>query len=104
MTKNLYYVILNETTGEELAHLGNNHTLYNDAWNPCDTVTCRFYLWVNGRTYQARKEDLRNKAVDFSNNQVPGLDLIELEIIRAFFEKYGRRYGLLKEFKENGII
>jgi hypothetical protein len=104
MTKNIYYVIFNETTGEELAHLGTYHTRYIDAWNPCDRITSGFYLGVNGRTYQARKEDLRNKAVEFSNNQAPGLDLIELEIIWAFFEKYGRRYGLLKEFKENAII
>ena len=102
--KNLYYVIRNERTGEEVAHLGNNHTIYNDAWSPYDTVTSRFYLWVNGRTYQARKQDLENKAIEFSNNQAPGLDLLELETIRAFFEKYGRRYGLLKDFRENGII
>lgn len=62
-------------------------------------------LTVSGRTYQERKNDLHNKAVEWSNTQgsYPRWSYGELAIIEGFFETNGRRYGLLKEFKENCI-
>ena len=32
------------------------------------------------------------------------LDYLKLTEKQAYFEKLGKRYGLIKEFKENGII
>ena len=59
---------------------------------------------VSGKTYQAKKEDLRQQAIDYSNIQsVLNLYGSEVAEISAFFEKNGKRYGLLKEFRENGI-
>lgn len=62
-------------------------------------------LIVSGRTYQERKNDLHNKAVEWSNTQgsYPRWSYGELGEIQDFFEKNGKRYGLLKEFKENAI-
>lgn len=102
--KNLYYVIYNERTQETIATLGNNHTFYNDTWSPCDKVICSFYLSIRGKTYQEKKNHIQALAIEWSNNQAPGLDWVDLSIIYNFFEKYGRRYGLVKEFKENCII
>ena len=61
---------------------------------------------VSGRTYQERKADLHDKAVEWSNNQglYPAWSWGEIADINGFFEEQGRRYGLTKEFKENGII
>lgn len=57
-----------------------------------------------GKSYADKKALLRDQAIDYSlqNNFVMyGSDLVE---IGAYFEKYGKRYGLIKEFRENGII
>ena len=58
----------------------------------------------NKQTYEGRKEVLRSEAVkwqeNFSKNNYSYHQLSEWQ---NFFEEYGKKYGLLKEFKENGI-
>ena len=56
--------------------------------------------------YQKNKERIRQKAIDFSNSFLQGTVYYysELSEIQSYFEKQGKRYGLLKEFKENCII
>lgn len=56
------------------------------------------------KTYQERKEEIRNEAIewqyDFSNHNYSYYELMEFG---EYFYKLGKRYGLLKEFHENGI-
>lgn len=63
-------------------------------------------LTVSGKTYLDRKNDLRNKAIEWSNTQgeYGAWSYGELSIINDYFEYYGRKYGLTKEFEVNGII
>lgn len=55
--------------------------------------------------YQKAKEKARNEAIewqsDFANHNY---SYSELAFYSAYFEKKARRYGLVKEFKENAII
>ena len=55
--------------------------------------------------YKERKEKARNKAIDwqadFCNHSYSYSELADFS---AYFEKLGRRYGLIREFRENGII
>ena len=62
-------------------------------------------LTISGRTYNERKNDLRNKAIEYQNSWYDfcGFSYGELAIINDFFETNGRRYGLLTDFKENAI-
>lgn len=57
------------------------------------------------KNYKALQEVLRNFAVEwqymFSELCYSWGDLAEWS---AFFEEYGKKYGLLREFRENGII
>ena len=55
--------------------------------------------------YQKGKEKARNEAIDWqadfdNHNYSYG----ELAYFSDYFETKARRYGLVKEFKENGII
>ena len=56
-------------------------------------------------TYQKAKERARNKAkewqMDFCNHNYSWGEII---YYGEYFEKLAKRYGLVKEFKENGII
>ena len=56
-------------------------------------------------TYQKQKQKARRQAInwqlDFDNHDY---DVIECIRWIWYFEKLGKRYGLLKEFRENGII
>ena len=55
--------------------------------------------------YQRSKENARNKAVewqlDFCNHDY---SYGELAYYGEYFSRLARRYGLVREFKENGII
>ena len=55
--------------------------------------------------YQMEKEKARNKAIewqqDFDNHSYSYAELVYFE---SYFTRLGKRYGLTKEFRENGII
>ena len=70
-----------------------------------EQIICYIPMVVSGKTYQERKNDLHEKAVEWSNNQgeYAAWSYGELGEIQDFFEKNGRRYGLLTEFRENAI-
>ena len=72
---------------------------------PEDNILLYIPLQVSGKTYQARRNDLREKATEWSNGlgEYPNWSYSELGDISDFFERNGRRYGLLKEFQENAI-
>ena len=55
--------------------------------------------------YAEKKEQVRQQAIDWqrdfcNHNYSYG----ELAFYSDYFEKLGRRYGLIKEFRENAII
>ena len=55
--------------------------------------------------YQKRKENARNKAIRFQSTlDEYNLSWGELAEWQDYFYKLARRYGLVKEFKENAII
>ena len=55
--------------------------------------------------YQAAKDKARNEAIDWQAScGEHDYSYGEFAECQEHFEKLGRRYGLLTEFKENGII
>ena len=55
--------------------------------------------------YQEEKEKTRNEAIDWQADFVNhNYSYGELAYSLDYFEKKARRYGLVKEFRENGII
>lgn len=55
--------------------------------------------------YQVRKEEARRTAQEWQHNaSEKNYSYSELQWYQSYFEKLGKRYGLLKEFRENGII
>ena len=55
-------------------------------------------------TYQQKKEQVRNEAIDWQYEVAEmSLSYGELAEAQGHFERLGRRYGLLREFRENAI-
>jgi len=52
--------------------------------------------------YQKRKAEVREEAIEYSYSEEE-LSYAELADKNDYFEKMGKRYGLLKEFRENAI-
>lgn len=79
---------------------------YKDTFSPSTVVLENIDLTVHGKTYADRKEDVRNKAIDYQNIPALGMSLYmsEVAIFGEYFAAQGKRYGLLREFRENAII
>ena len=56
------------------------------------------------KTYEQRKEEARQEAIDWQYEAGErSMSYGELAEAGEYFEKLGRRYGLLREFRENAI-
>ena len=56
-------------------------------------------------SYESKKAIARNIAIEWQNNFCNfRYDFFDLSNWCDFFEEIGRKYGLLKEFRENGIL
>ena len=56
--------------------------------------------------YQNMKNHIREQAIEFQNSFNEGVSwsYAGLGMMYDYFLEMGRRYGLLREFRENGII
>ena len=55
-----------------------------------------------GKTYHDKKKWLQNKAIALSGYDYD-ISWLELSNLQDYFLQYGKKYGLLKEFRENAI-
>ena len=98
--------VYKDTNGEIKNNIYYNFDIwFRDTFSPATEVLTCFMLKVVGETYEQKKEDLKQKAIEFQNTwQVVSWSYSEITEISDFFYKNGKRYGLLREFRENGII
>ena len=63
-------------------------------------------LVISGNNYQDRKDDIKNKAIEYQRTfyDFCNYSYGELASITEFFETAGKRYGLITEFKNECII
>lgn len=79
------------------------------AWHVLHGTKTLFYLpfQIDGKTYQARKESLRDLAIEYQYNNDGDTDIqlsmSELADVFEFFKINGKKYGILREFRENCI-
>lgn len=82
----------------------------NDLLNVCeiekDNILFYIPLEITGKTYQEKKNNLRELAIDYQRTyyEFCNYSYGELIEISNFFETTGKRYGLITEFKNEGII
>ena len=104
MTNVMFFASFEDAHGKEQASLYFDYpSFFRDTFSPKCKIIQMIDFKVIGKNYTERKENLRDIAIDYSCNQIGGLSYGELYRIQNFFEKNGRRYGLLEEFRENGI-
>lgn len=77
---------------------------FEDTFSPNIEDVETLKLSVKGNTYEERKESAIELAKDYQYN-FSGLSWSygELAEIQGYFTKIAKRYGLVNEFKENGI-
>lgn len=94
--KEYNYIYCNNMNGWDQYH--------KDTFSPDTKDIELLILKVSGKNYEDRKSYLQDLAINYSNNFASlSWSYGELINIQDFFFKNGKRYGLLKEFKENAI-
>jgi len=63
-------------------------------------------LWYLQVFYARNKAELRQQAIDYQNLFSKGFSMSwgDIAYFSDYFAELGKRFGLLKEFKENGIL
>lgn len=94
-----------EQDGRTTAHLFHGWTeLHAATFSPDVTPRDIIPLKIGGRTYKERQGNLRDLAIDIQLANDGGISWGECVDMYSFFEEQGRRYGLLREFRENGVL
>ena len=90
--------------GEKHAAIYDSWDLFHrDTFSPlCEEITV-IPFETHGKSYADRRESVRNTAIEWQNGDTWPLSWGELQTVLDWFERMGRRYGLLTEFRENAI-
>ena len=95
-----------ENGGEKVAAVyGNFEEYYKETFSPvCGQLFITDFV-VHGRTYTEKKAAAVLLAIDLQNElSEVSVSWLELAMIGDNLKQIARRYGLVKEFRENGII
>lgn len=82
----------------------NWELFHTDTFSPTTEIITTILFKIEGKNYREKQNHLRNLAMEFQLADTNGLSWGELAKILNFFEINAKRYGLVKEFKENCII
>lgn len=75
-----------------------------DTFNPLTEIVGMLDFKIQGKNYTEKKASLEDLAKEWQGQFASyNWSYGELAEIGNFFERNGKRYGLLREFKENGI-
>lgn len=101
----VYAVWQNEDGTHDGGVYSNWSAYFADTFNPqTNEIALISDKAVLTGSYQDKKNYIRNMAIDYQYSaSLISLSYMELAIMGHYFEKMGRRYGLLTEFRENGI-
>lgn len=100
----IYANIKAPTATEPTAHLFYSWTeFYTATFSPLTEYEA-VELKASGKTYRERKTSVEAVAIEFSNiANCGGLYWSDLITLSDWFYRFGKRYGLLAEFRENGL-
>lgn len=80
------------------------HEYHAATFSPDCTVSACIPLQLHGSTYAARKDSLRTIAQDIQRADNGGMSYSEVATLDRWLTTNARRYGLVNEFRDNGII
>ena len=69
----------------------------------CD-ISAVIPLTIHGATYAQRRDSLRNLAIDVQSADNGGMSYGDAANLTDWFTRNARRYGLVNELRDNGII
>ena len=100
----MFYAKYRDIDGEEVAKLYDRGEDYaRDMFSPLVEPLTVINFSVKGHNYRERQSSVQTIAIDFQTADIGGLFMSDYARIGDWFSTQGKRYGLLKEFRENAI-
>ncbi|MBR4906538.1 MAG: hypothetical protein IKZ44_06750 [Clostridia bacterium] len=100
----MVYAAYKNAAGEFVTGLYENmEKLNRDLWSPLTEVFSMIDFRVRGSSYKEKQSCLCDIARRFQYEVTEGLSWYEVSVIADWFYRMGRRFGLLKDFRENGL-
>ncbi len=100
----MFYAKYREINGEEVAKLYDRGEDYaRDTFSPLVEPLAVIDFSVKGKNYRERQSSVEQIAKDFQTADIGGLYMSDYARIGEWFSTQGKRYGLLKEFRENAV-
>ena len=100
----MFYAKYRDINGEEVAKLYDRGEDYaRDTFSPLVEPLTVIDFSVKGKNYRERQSSVQTIAMDFQTADIGGLFMSDYARIGEWFSTQGKRYGLLKEFRENAV-
>ena len=100
----MFYAKFRDINGEEVAKLYDRGEDYaRDTFSPLVEPLTVIDFSVKGKNYRERQSSVQTIAIDFQAADIGGLFMSDYARIGDWFSTQGKRYGLLKEFRENAV-
>lgn len=100
----MFYAKYRDINGEEVAKLYDRGEDYaRDTFSPLVKPLEIIDFAVKGKNYLERQRGVQTIAMDFQAADIGDLFMSDYARIGEWFTTQGKRYGLLKEFRENAI-
>ena len=100
----MFYAKYRDINGEEVAKLYDRGEDYaRDTFSPLVEPLTVIDFSVKGKNYRERQSSVETTARDFQAADIGGLFMSDYARIGEWFSTQGKRYGLLKEFRENAV-
>ena len=100
----MFYAKYRDINGEEVAKLYDRGEDYaRDTFSPLVEPLTVIDFAVKGKNYRERQSSVQTIAMDFQTADIGGLYMSDYARISEWFSTQGKRYGLLKEFRENAV-
>lgn len=100
----MLYAVYRLNGVEEAGVFDCSRDYFEATFDPDTEIIGLIEFKTHGKTYQERKEYVRDQAIEYSNiNGYADISYMELSMIQEYFTRMGERYHLMDEFKENAI-
>jgi len=100
----MFYAKFRDADGQEIGKLYDLWDEYHaDTFNPEVEPLEIIDFAVKGKNYRERQSSVETTARDFQAADIGGLFVSDYARICEWFTTMGKRYGLLKEFRENAV-
>lgn len=102
----MFYVIYKENDNLKTDFMNNQDFIQKFLFSAGAALIKFIDLSISEKDYLSRQNHVRDIAIEYQNLFWNGFDMSygDLFEFSAYFEKQAKKYGLVHEFKENGIL